>query len=66
MECLYCASPDTKVTDSVKYGKTILRERVCKSCHKRFFTEETRSITEQLRIRDQLRINRERNRRKER
>lgn len=54
MECLYCLSPDSKVTNSVKDGKKVLRERVCKSCHKRFYTEETRDITKQLRIKAQL------------
>lgn len=66
MQCLYCISSDTKVTDSVKTGKKILRERTCQSCHKRFYTEGTRSITEQTAIRNQLRITRAINVKKER
>ena len=58
MQCLYCDSPDTKVTDTVKDGIKVLRERACKSCHKKFYTEESRSITKQLSIKSQLRMNR--------
>lgn len=66
MQCLYCSSSDTKVTDSVKTGKKILRERTCQSCHKQFYTEETRAITDQIAIRNQLHITRDINRKKER
>lgn len=66
MQCLYCLSSDTKVTDSAKVDKKILRERTCQSCHKRFYTEETRAITEQIAIRNKLHIARDINRKKER
>lgn len=57
MQCLYCGSPDTRVTDSAKVGNKVLRERACKSCHKQFYTEES-TVTDQIRTKSQLRFRR--------
>lgn len=47
MECLYCGSPKTTVSNSVKDGKKVLREKACKSCYRIFYTEETIRLARQ-------------------
>ena len=55
MECIYCGSPDTKVTDTAKNGKRTLRERTCQSCGKWFCTEETAAdISRQYILKNEL------------
>ena len=67
MKCIYCNSTETKVTDSVKANRSVLRKRVCSCCGKGFYTEEKvgATIYEQNGIREQLKrlreINKERN-----
>lgn len=39
MKCTYCGSK-TLVTSSIATNKTVIRERQCKECKKRFYTEE--------------------------
>lgn len=64
MECLYCGSPNTTVSNSVKDGKKVLRERACKSCHRLFYTEETRGMASQTAIKTLLNSKRWQNRKK--
>ena len=64
MECLYCGSPNTTVSNSVKDGKKVLRERACKSCHRLFYTEETIRLARQETIKKQLKTKRWGNRKK--
>lgn len=67
MQCMYCGSPDTRVPESVKTGKKVLRERTCKSCGKSFYTEETAAdISRQYIVKAELRRVRELKGRKER
>lgn len=40
MKCIHCGSPDTRVSESAKTGKKVLRRRECKSCGQWFCTEE--------------------------
>ena len=67
MECIYCRYDKTKVMDSVKAKRSVLRKRVCLCCGKEFYTEEKvgTTIYEQNGIREQLKrlreINKERN-----
>ena len=54
MECIYCGSHETKVVNSAKAENEVLRERVCQSCLKRFWTKETATPEEQCFIKSQL------------
>lgn len=56
MQCMYCGSPETRVTDSVKAEAMVLRERVCQSCHKHFYTKETSPAESQFIISTQLKM----------
>lgn len=60
MRCIYCRYDKTKVADSVKSNRSVLRKRVCLCCGKSFYTEETAGTLEkQNGIRGQLRCLRE-------
>lgn len=66
MQCIYCGCPESRVTDTSKVGRSVIRERVCQSCHKRYWTEETSPVKSQVFLMKQLNKNRELNRKKER
>ena len=65
MQCIYCGCPESRVTDTAKAEKKVIRERVCQSCHKRYWTEETSPVNTQVFLMKQLTKCRELNRRKE-
>lgn len=48
MQCIYCNYDITKVTDTGKTKKTVLRKRACMCCGKEFYTEERADITKQM------------------
>lgn len=41
MQCERCGYDKTKVSETAKLKKCVLRERVCLCCGKTFYTEET-------------------------
>lgn len=67
MKCFYCGSQDTKVVNCGKTENKVIRERVCQSCGKRFYTEETTAeLSRQIEVKKELVKVREYTSRKER
>lgn len=58
MRCIYCDSSESRVVDTAKVEKKVIRERVCQSCYKRFWTEETSPVNTQAFLMKQLRKSR--------
>lgn len=48
MQCIYCGSPEHKVTDTVAVETKVLRKRKCKQCGKYFWTQETAEASKQI------------------
>lgn len=59
MQCMYCGCTKSKVINTTKAEKKILRERKCQSCGKYFWTKETSTPEEQCFIRRELYMIRE-------
>lgn len=54
MWCVYCGSPDTKVTNVGKAASKVIRARVCQSCRTQFLTEEIYRPEKQTALKTQL------------
>lgn len=53
MECVKCDNDKTRVTDTIKYGGAVYRQRYCKLCKHKFWTEET-EVYDNQNVRDAI------------
>lgn len=48
MQCIYCGSPKSKVTETIAAETKVLRKRKCELCGKYFYTKETAEASNQI------------------